>query len=421
MTLSRVGRATMALVVSVAMGLGMTSCGGGTVGYMWVLGTQFNQIAGFKIDDYSGNLTPAVGSPYPSGGTNPIMLTLKSGGRYLYVLNAGSPNDIAEFSVGYDGTLTFQQAYASQGKNPVWITTDTTGNYLYELDQQSPDYATTGNGSITAYSLDPNTGRLSLITNAQVKNAQGTQLTYFDVGPNPVQMRYAASGCLYTLDGGTLTNPGPNGTVPPAPVYSNQNVFPYQVTTSNGQLTQPTNSVIALPTSNATSVNVGGTYVYVTDAGSTLGGPGSILPYTQGSNCALAPVTTGTVQNLPTASNPIQTLTDSKGKFLYVLNHSTSNTNYTTSSISVFTILPSGELQQPSDPLNPYSTGPGPVCLAEDPTNQYLYTSNNFDGTVTGKLVNQNNTGQLTPLTRGSTFPAVGLATCMVISGAIGY
>jgi len=117
------------------MGLGMTSCGGGTVGYMWVLGTQYNQIGGFKIDDYTGNLTATVGSPYPSGGTNPVMLTLKSGGRYLYVLNAGNattPGNFSLFSVGGDGTLSYQQSYTSQGTNPVWITTDTTGNYLFD-------------------------------------------------------------------------------------------------------------------------------------------------------------------------------------------------------------------------------------------------------------------------------------------------
>ena len=79
MTLSRIGRVTLALLVSAAMGLGMTSCGGGTVGFMWVLGTKSNQIGALKIDDYTGNLTNVVGSPFASGGTNPVMLTLKSG------------------------------------------------------------------------------------------------------------------------------------------------------------------------------------------------------------------------------------------------------------------------------------------------------------------------------------------------------
>jgi hypothetical protein len=421
MTLSRIGRISMALVVSVAMGLGMTSCGGGTIGYMWVLGTQYNNIAAFKIDDYTGNLTQAVGSPFASGGTNPVMLTLKSGGRYLYVLNAGLPAtpttaavpaNIALFSVGGDGTLTFQQSYTSQGTNPVWITTDSTGNFLYVLDQQAPDYATTGNGDITAFSLDPNTGRPSLITNAQVKGPTGAQLTYFEVGPHPLEMAYSTNGCIYTLDEPLTAGQPTSGT---------QTIYPYAMSTTTGQLTQTTNSTIALPTAAATSVNVGGNYVYVTDAGGTVGGPGSILPYTQGTSCSLSPVTGGTVTNLPTASNPIQTLTvtGTAGSFLYVANHSNANSNYANSSISAFTILSNGQLQEVGDPNNPYSVGSGPVCIAEDPTKQYIYTSN-YDGTVTGKLLSASK-GQLSGLTRGSSFPAVGLASCMVISPDTGY
>ena len=409
MTLSRIGRISMALVVSVAMGLGMTSCGGGTIGFMWVLGTQYNQIGGFKIDDLTGNLTGTVGSPYPSGGTNPIMLALKSGGRYLYVLNSGdstgTTGNFSLFSVGGDGTLSFQQSYTSiQGTFPVWITTDTTGNYLFVLSQRAPDYdgVTDFNGSITAFSLDANTGRPSLITNAQVKNAAGTQLTYFEVGNKPTQMRNSAS-CIYTLDSG------------------DQTIFPYALGTTTGQLTQPTNSAIALNTSNATSVNIGGSYVYVTDAGSTVGGTGTINAYTQGSSCALSPVGGGggTTVNLPSASYPIQTISTADGKYVYVLNHSTANTNYANSSISAYTIQGAGLLQQISDTNNPYSVGSGPVCMAIDPTNQYLYTSDQFSSTVTGKRLSAQY-GYLLALSRGSSFPTVGTPSCLVISGNTG-
>ncbi len=411
MTLSRIGRISMALVVSVAMGLGMTSCGGGTIGFMWVLGTQSNQIGGFKIDDYTGNLTPTVGSPYSSQGTNPVMLALKSGGRFLYVLNAGDSTGktgyISLFSVGGDGVLSFQNKFYSQGTFPVWITTDPGGNYLFELDQRAPDYdgVTNFNGSITAFSLDSNTGRASLITNAQV-HLPGTQipLTYFEVGNKPIQMR-TTSNCIYTLDSG------------------DQTIFPYALGASNGQLTQPTNSTVALGTANATSVNIGSSsYVYVTDAGS---GAGSILPYTQSGNCSLSTVTGGTTQNLPTASYPVQTVTYTSGgnSYVYVLNQSTQGANYANSSISAFTVEPTGELQAlaPSaTSSNPYIVGNGPVCLAIDPTSQYLYTSNQASSTVTGALLSSK-FGTFSPLTRGSTFPTVGTPSCLVISNNTGY
>ena len=81
-------------------------------------------------------------------------------------------------------------------------------------------------------------------------------------------------------------------------------------------------------------------------------------------------------------------------------------------------ILSTGPLTPISDPQNPYRVGNGPVCMVEDPSSQYIYTSNNNDGTVTGKFINQN-TGQLSDLSRGSTFPATGLATCLAVSGNV--
>ncbi len=431
MTLSRIGRFGLALVVSVAVGLGMTACGGGTIGYMWVLGSTpsgaagqlTGQIAGFKIDDYTGNLTSAIHSPFSSGGTNPIDIVVKPGGRYVYIINQGVAGtgttcpstssdyvagNISVFSVGGDGTLTYQTTYTSQGCTPVWAAIDSTGGFLYVLDQKSPAYGTMTNGvtdrngDITVFSIAADTGRLSLVTNAQVKNPSGTQLPYFEVGPSPIMMR-VSNGCLFTLDQGDHT------------------VFPYSVA-SAGQLALTTNSTISVTGSGAatpllTSISAAGTYVYLTDAANNL-----ILPYTSGSSCSLNTLTGGSVANLPLTANPVYTFTDGKGKYLYVLNQSGTNSNNNNSTISAFTVdAATGKLQVVgggTDASNPYQVGSGPVCMGEDPTNQYLYTSNNASGTVTGKLINQN-TGQLSDLSRGSSFPAVGKATCLAISGNV--
>jgi DNA-binding beta-propeller fold protein YncE len=68
---------------------------------------------------------------------------------------------------------------------------------------------------------------------------------------------------------------------------------------------------------------------------------------------------------------------------------------------------------------SPYKVGSGPVCIVEDPSNQYLYTSNYNDGTVTGFQINISTGGELSELTKGSTFTAVGKASCLAISGAV--
>ena len=400
----------MAFVVSVSIGLGMTACGGGTIGYMWVLGTQFNQIAGFKIDDFTGNLTNTVGSPYSAGGTNPVSLVLKPGGRYLYVVNQGAGTaggNISEFSIGGDGVLTFQAAFSSQGSTPVWAQMDSSGSYLYVLDQVAPSTAFcqpigTACGDITVFSIAGDTGRLSLVPNAQIQDSRGTQLTYFPVGVKPIMMRTSGT-CLLTVNS------------------ADQTISPYTTNGSTGQLTTVGGlTTITTTAAKITSINTGGNYVYLTDAGPTTASPGGfILPYTVGTNCALNTLTGGAVANLPLTSNPVYSFTDARSRYLYVLNQSTVNTQNANSTISAYTIdQTNGKLQQIPDSNNPYPVGSGPVCMVEDPTNQYVYISTKLDGSVTGKLINQN-TGQLSDLSRSSKFPATGLATCLIVSGNV--
>jgi Lactonase, 7-bladed beta-propeller len=425
MKLSRIGRISMAFVVSVAMGLGMTACGGGTIGFMWVLGTQYNQIAGFKIDDYSGNLTQVLHSPFTSGGADPVSIVVSTGGRFVYVINhglaqgatlpsgsetlpCGTAGGIAEFSVGGQGVLSFQQCFTSQGFYPIWATKDSTGSFLYVLDQQAPDLdgVAQNNGDITVFAIASDTGRLSLVVNQQVKDpVTQAQLTYFPVGNTPTMLT-VASGCVFTLNTQTT-----------ATTATAANVSPYSVGTA-GQLTQTTNSFLSINAIRPTSILTGGTSVFITDAGDP-NTPGQILPFTVGTAtaCSLNTVTGGPVANLPLTSNPVYSMVESQSKYLYIANQSSSNSTLANSSISAFNLQTSPYSAIPDGTNNPYPVGAGPVCMVEDPSNQYIYTSNG-DGTVTGKLLDRN-TGKLSALTRGSTFQAVGQATCLAVSGNV--
>ncbi len=412
MKLSLMGRVAMAMLASLALGLGMSACGGGTIGYMWVLGDQFNQITGFKIDDFTGNLTQIIGSPFTSNGVNPVSIVVKPGGRYVYVINQGTGGSrptaissgketsggIAVYSVGGDGVLTFQQSYATQGNVPVWAQFDGSGGFLYVLDKYSPDPKYIGSsaadpGSITAFSVDGSTGRLTLLTNSAVLDKNGNPTTFFNVGVAPIMMHTAGS-CLYTLDS------------------SDSSVFPYAIS-GGGQLSITTPGTIPTLANNVTSINGNGINIYLTDAGAN-----RILPYTVGSACNLSTVTGGAVSNLIGTSNPMYSLIDNSNKYLYVLNQSTvSTTGGTTtpfSSISAFVISP----QLTPIPGSPYIVGANPVCMVEDPSGQYMYISNRNDGTVTGELFNPT-TGELSTLSRGSTFTASGLGNCLAVSGAV--
>jgi 6-phosphogluconolactonase (cycloisomerase 2 family) len=429
MKLSFVGRLSMALFASLALGLGTTSCSVGTIGYMWVLGQEYNQIAGFKVDQYSGNLTAVQGSPFSSNGSVPVSIVVKSGGAYVYVINQGvcpaagcgtatnTGQSIALFSVGGDGVLTFQESYVSQGYDSLWAQMDSTGTYLYVLDKYSPGVNaqsglynapnTDGNGSITAFSADPNTGRLTLMTNSQTQVA-GVNTPFWEVGPSPV-MSKSQGGCLYTVNG-------------PSASSGTQTVTPYSVG-STGQLVFTTTGNIVINRTNTsvatniTSINGAGSYMFLTDAASNV-----LYGYETTGSCNLTALSGGTTSlatDFPNTSDPVYSLIDSTGKYLYVANNSTTSTQTTTpfSSLSALTINSTNQELQPIIG-SPYPAGSGPQCMAEDPSNQYIYTSNYNDGTVTGFALNATS-GELSDLTKGSTFTAVGKASCLAISGSI--
>lgn len=417
MTFSRIGRLFKGLVASAALGLGMTACGGGTVGYMWVVGQQTTSttntgiITGFKIDSYTGNLTAIPGSPFSSNGANPSILVIKPGGRFVYVINkavGSTPGNVSVFSVGDDGNLLFQLSYATQGGTPIWATFDSTGNYLFVLDQTAPatTYCPTPGtpcGDVTSYQVAGDSGRLTLILNNSIKNPQGTQITYFPVGIAPFMLQRANNGCVYAL--------------------SAQSVYPL-TSVSNGQLSAPVTGAqtIISGTStppNLTSINTTSSYIYMTDSANN-----QIYPFTAGaSGCSLAPVNPGTVANIGGTANPVYSLSaGTNDKFFYALNqyNTTNPQTSTNSNISAFTVdTTTGQLQELSDPPNnPYPTGSGPTCIVEDTSSQYIYTSDAVSHTVTGKVINQN-TGQLSPLTRGSTFTLSGPPSCLAISGNV--
>jgi 6-phosphogluconolactonase (cycloisomerase 2 family) len=409
MKLSWFGRLALALFASLALGLGMSACGGGTIAYLWVLGQQYNQIASFKVDNYTGNLTQTPHQPFASQGANPITILVKSGGRFVYVLNQGTQpstcpdptkctlhwvnSGVAVFSVGGDGSLNYLQHYDSQGLDPVWMQFDATNGFLYVLDRYSQ--SGNGNGSITAFSIDSVTGRLTLVLNTQSVPPNSPAPTYWEVGQNPLQMKQAGN-CMFTVNS------------------ADQSITPYNVS-GNGQLVNVTTGIFHPGANNISSINGNGSLVILTDNGNN-----TILPFSiSTSSCTLSSSLGGPAPNQPGTSNPTYSFISGNGHFLYVLNQSTTSTTVTTP----FSSITGYNLQNPSL-ANSYLTGSpfavdsGPVCMVEDPTNKYLYVSAHNSGQVTGKLFDAN-TGELSQLSRGSTFSATGLAECLAISGAV--
>ncbi len=416
MKFSNLGQILLASVVSVGLCLGVTSCSTSfTVGFLYVVGASTTngasgQISGFKINNDTGRLTPIKKSPFSSAGANPIRAVVFPGGRFIYVLNSRpsgtTGGNIALFTVGGDGVLAFQASYSSQGNIPVSIAAGSNGgSFLYVLDQQVLDstgnVVNSGNGAITAFSVDPNTGRLSLITNQQVLAPGGGQLTYFPVGNKPTAFGPISGSAItgssvYTVD-------------------SDQSIFPYSVNPQNGQLAVTQNGPQPTGATRISVIGGSGANVFLLDAGTT---PSTILAYTRGPNGSLQTVVGGAIKNEPTVTNPSDLVVDSKGKFLYIANSGPNNNpSNPSSAISAYSILPNangGLLTVVAG--EPFPSGAQPVCILEDPSNQYIYTANFSDSTVTGRKIDTN-TGVLSDLIKGTSFSTAGNPTWCVVSG----
>jgi 6-phosphogluconolactonase len=415
MKFRNIGQMFLATVVSLGLCLGVTSCSNSfTVGFLYVTAVSTSngatgQISGYKINNNTGQLTFIKNGPFGSGGINPIRAVIFPGGRFMYVLNQKASDtaggNIALFTIGATGVLSYQTSYSSQGVEPVSIAIgNNNANFLYVLDRQVQDkdgnVVNNGNGAITAFTIDTNTGRLSLVENQQVINADGSQLPYFPVGFGPVAF-----------------GPINNSAIVGAYVYTvdaDQSVFPYQFNPLNGQLTVTQNGPQPTGATNITVIGGNSAYVYLLDSGTT---PSSILPYKPGTGGILQTVTSGTVLNDPTVTNPSDLVVDSKGVRLYISNAGP-NTNPTNPS-SAITAFSTGQLTEiGGSPFaaGTFPSGPQPVCILEDPSNQYIYTGNAAASTVTGGKIDSN-TGVLTALPRGSQWATVGNPTWCVATG----
>jgi 6-phosphogluconolactonase (cycloisomerase 2 family) len=414
MKFKKFGKTLWMSALSIVTILGVSSCVQSyTVGFLYVTGTVTANstgngiISGFKIDHNTGQLKNINGLPISSGGSNPVRAILAQSGKFLYVLNRGTTAsggsdctttdpcknaNIAQYALGGNGILTPQQIFYTQGINPFRITADSSGNFIYVLDHDAPDKSAcslalgtgvTACGDITAFQIDPTTGRLTLVVNAQVTSASGSALPYFPVPADPIDFTIASS-YIETLSGTPATG---------------DFVFPYTRNLANGQLTVNQNSAQPINATNATAM-VYTTFLYVLDndpitytpssSSSPITAPSQILPFNVGTNGALQAQTGGAVPDDPSLSNPIFLITESKGKWVYVLNEGdNANTNNPQSGIAGYTIdTQTRQLTTMSG--SPFGTGAGPQCLVEDPSSQFVYAANYNDSTVTGRLIDQN-------------------------------
>lgn len=459
MKFTKFGKAVLMAALSTGVIFGLSSCVVSyTTGFLYVTGTVTAQpngsgiISGYRIDHNTGLLTTINGLPVSSGGANPVRAILISGSRFMYVLNRGlnaqgngdcttadpcQNANITQFAVGGNGILTPQETFFTQGQNPFRMIADSSGNFLMVLDHDSPDnYATSYNastngctlalgagvttcGDISIFQIDSTTGRLSLVQNAQVTAAGGQPLTYFPVPNNPVDFLMSGSTVL------TLTA----ATQPASfPYTGGSQVWPYTYAATTGQLTLSQNSAQPLNIKQGTAIVNAQSVIYVLDNEplsyiNSNQQPATtnsqILAFTLGANGALQAETDPIIPDDPSLSNPIQLLQESKNKYLYVANQGDNLIgNNPQSGLAGYNVFTGPFQLQPTTPSH-FGTGSGPQCIVEDPSDQFIYTANLYDSSVTGQIIDPNS-GNIFTGRVNSDYPLQGPATWCLIDGRVG-
>jgi hypothetical protein len=209
----------------------------------------------------------------------------------------------------------------------------------------------------------------------------GTQnLAYFPVPADPIDFVFASNNIL-TLTGAAGVADKP------------QSVFPYTYNTSSGQLTRTLNTADSIgDVYEATALVYDHSYLWVLDNEPPSPNPNKaksqILPFSVGTTGTLTAPTSGPIADDASQSNPIYLVVENSNTWFYVANQgSATDTSVALSGIA-------GYLE--NSPFNPseiggtpigFGSGAGPVCLVEDPSNQYFYTANYNSSSVTGQAL----------------------------------
>jgi 6-phosphogluconolactonase (cycloisomerase 2 family) len=416
MKFSRFGRATLAAVSSLGVAAAFTACGpngyNNTVDYVYVTNSKNNpgQINVYYTDARSGALTQITGSPFSSGGIDPVGLVTSPNFKFLYVVNKGqggsTGSGIVEFSIGANAKLSVAHTYAPADSltEPNAVAINSAGTLLFVTYTYQPGFtaAHPGPGALVVYPINSDgslgtpvaNGTLSyyaLNTGTDVLNPTAVNA----ITQNPVNATTTGPSFVYVVDQNSTTglgsisafSVGTGGALTFVPCSSSASICD---STGNGTFNAGTtpNSVASTPR---------GLFLYVTDSVNN-----QLISYLVQSSGQIIPNTDG-----PTRTDvfPDSVIVDPRGKYVYVA-------NYTANDVSAYTINVATGYPTGVAAAGTYSTGTGPTCVFVEPAlGIYVYTTNFLDNTITGLDLNPN-TGTLTPV-QNTPFVAAGQPTCV--------
>ena len=328
----------------------MANCinsGGGVAGDNTACGNLFDVAntgsTGSTNHSPAGTLTSA-GTP-TSTGAYPASVSVSPNGQFVYVANRGD-GTVSAFSINSgSGTLNAVGSPTPTGSglnsNPYSITVSPNGQFAY--------VANSGDGTVSVFSINPNTGALNTVGLPVFSGAGSSSYPYsVAISPNG-QFAYVAN-----LNDGTVStfsiNPGTGAlSVVGLPVSSGSHSF-----------SEP----------NSVTVSPNGQFAYVTNLNEGTVSTFSINPGTGALSLLGAPNPTGIGTG---GSAPYSIAISPNGQFAYVA-------NFFEGTVSTFSINPSsGTLSIMGTPT---LAGVEPKSVSVSPNGQFLYAVNFLDGTV---------------------------------------
>lgn len=400
MKLKPMGRVVTASMLSLAMALGLTACSNDyTVAYLYMATSKalpHGFINGYQIDYQSGSLLPLADSPIDAGGRDTVAIVAAPNNLFLYTVN-NFDSDVTLFGIGTDGKLYPQHTYNISGSLPTAAAIDAAGKFLYVTFT----YQNNADGSQLYSPANPGPGGVSIFP-INSDNTLGTPTTV-KVGRNPVGIVTSTVGnFVYVIEQDSASSANLLGfaqysTTGALTLLPNQTINSGNVASSGFPSGSAPNGMIEDKT---------GTHLYVTDQ--TLG---VVAAYTLNNG---VPTWIG---QTPTDANPMGMSFDLSGKYLYVA-------AYGANAVDGYTLSANG-LPVRSTVAASSATGTGPTCIAVNgaPSNanpshaEYLYTSNQLGGNITGEQLNAQD-GSLDQI-QGTPFSGSALPTCAVIVPAL--
>jgi 6-phosphogluconolactonase len=347
-------RKALALACAMAGLAACLSCGSTESHYVYATLSSANQLIAYREDPNSGVLTQIAGSPY-SVGDGAHSVVIHPSGKYLYEANPGQDeNDIWQFSIASNGSLTVTgnpasvAPYASQ---PTILAMDPGGNYLYVMNS--------GSNNLSIFSIASGSGTLSQVPNSP-----------FPIGCSPLNMQIAPSGSFLYLTCSSST-PTTLGLIVGYSLNSGQPTIIGTATSTDGL------------NPNGLAIDPTGTYLYVANTGSN-----TIAIFSMGSTGALTELSGSPFADI--YNDPTALTLDPKGQYLFVANQSSNN-------VAVYSItngVPTGLTT--STTTFAFTAESKPSFIMVDPGGNYLFVGNT--GSPPGVQSFQISAGNLNPI-----------------------